>query len=313
MMKIQHNTAALIGDTPMVRLSRICKKYECKAEVLMKLEYFNPASSIKDRVAKAMVDDAEKRKIIKPHANPPYTLVEATSGNTGIGLAFIAITRGYKLIIAMPENMSEERKKLLVGMGAELVLTPAAEGVSGAEKEVDRIVAQTANAVKMGQFSNPANTDAHYKGTAPEIWQQCRGKIDYFLTGIGTGGTITGVGKYLKECSKKIKILGVEPAESPLLSEGRSGPHLIQGIGPNIIPDLLDRSLIDKIIPVPSEKAIETARDLIKEEGILCGISSGANAYAALELAKRPDMLGKRIVCIACDGADRYLSTKLFE
>lgn len=294
----------------MIRLAALPQKHGCLGEILMKLEYFNPAGSIKDRIAKTMVEDAEAKGLLTPHNG--QSIVESTSGNTGVGLAFMAAIKGYRLIIAMPENMSDERKNLLKGMGAELVLTPAAGGMDAANAEARRIVETTPGAVALGQFSNPANVKAHYTGTGPEIWQQCGRKVDIFVTGIGTGGTISGIGRYLKECSKTVKIYGVEPAESPMLSEGRSGPHLIQGIGANFIPEILDRSVIDDIIQVPGIKAIETARELIKEEGILCGISSGANAYAAIELARRPENRGKRIACIACDTAERYLSTKLF-
>lgn len=309
-MRFQHKMSSLVGDTPMIRLAALPDKYDCGAEIVMKLEYFNPAGSIKDRIAKSMVEDAESRGILKPHSG--QTIVESTSGNTGVGLAFIAALKGYRLVIAMPESMSEERKNLLKGMGAELVLTPAAGGMEAAGAEAGRIVETTPGAVSLRQFSNPANVKAHYQGTGPEMWQQCGSKIDIFVTGIGTGGTVTGVGRYLRECSKTVKIYGVEPAESPLLSEGRFGPHLIQGIGANFIPEILDVSVMDEVLRVPGLKAIELARELIKEEGILCGISSGANAYAAIELARRPENRGKRIACIACDTAERYLSTKLF-
>lgn len=310
-MRFQHRMSSIVGETPMIRLVSLPQKHGCLGEIVMKLEYFNPAGSIKDRIAKSMVEDAEARGLLTPGSG--QSIVESTSGNTGVGLAFMAAIKGYRLVIAMPESMSEERKSLLKGMGAELVLTPAAGGMEAAGAEAARLVAATPGAVTLSQFSNPANVKAHYKGTGPEMWQQCGSKIDIFVAGIGTGGTITGAGRYLRECSKTIKIYGVEPAESPLLSEGRSGPHLIQGIGANFVPEILDRSIIDEIIQVPGLKAIETARELIREEGIICGISSGANAYAAIELAKRPENRGKRIACIACDTAERYLSTKLFK
>lgn len=310
-MRFQHRMSALIGDTPMIRLDALTQKHGCVAEIIMKLEYFNPAGSIKDRIAKSMVDDAEAKGLLVSHSG--QVIVESTSGNTGVGLAFIAALKGYKLILTMPESMSEERKNLLRGMGVELVLTPASGGMDAANAEAARIVKITPGAVTLGQFSNPANVKAHYKGTGPELWEQCGSKVDIFVTGIGTGGTITGVGRYLKECSKTIKIYGVEPAESPMLSEGRFGPHLIQGIGTNFVPKILDRSVIDEMIQVPGLKAIETARELIATEGILCGISSGANAYAAIVLARQQENRGKRIVCIACDTAERYLSTKLFK
>ena len=295
----------------MLRLAALPQKYDCVAEIVMKLEYFNPAGSIKDRIAQSMIEDAESRGALKPHSG--QTIVESTSGNTGVGLAFLAAIKGYKLIIVMPESMSEERKNLLKGMGAELVLTPAAGGMDAANAEAARLVAMNPGSVTLGQFSNPANVKAHYNGTGPEMWEQCGSKIDIFVTGVGTGGTITGVGRYLKECSKTVKVYGVEPAESPMLSEGRFGPHLIQGIGTNFIPDILDRSVIDDIIKVPGQEAIKVARELITKEGIICGISSGANVWAAIELAKRPENRGKRIACIACDTAERYLSTKLFK
>ena len=309
-MRFQHKMGSLVGDTPMIRLDSLPKEHGCLGDIVMKLEYFNPAGSIKDRIAKAMVEDAEYRKLLKPKSG--QIIVESTSGNTGVGLAFIAAIKGYKLVITMPESMSEERKNLLKGMGAELVLTPAAGGMDAAGEEAARIVRDTPGAVTLGQFSNPANVKAHYTGTGPEMWQQCGSKIDIFVTGIGTGGTVSGVGRYLKECSKTVKVYGVEPAESPLLSEGRFGPHLIQGIGANFVPEILDRSVMDGVIKVPGLKAIETARQLIKQEGIICGISSGANAYAAMQLSKLPENRGKRIACIACDTAERYLSTKLF-
>ena len=312
-MDIRHNTSSLIGDTPLIRLDRLCKKHGCFGEVVMKLEYFNPASSIKDRIAKSMVDEAEKKGLLTPHSTPAHVIVESTSGNTGIGLAFIAASRGYKLILTMPESMSEERKNLLRGMGVELVLTPASEGMEGAAREAADIAARTPNSFAPKQFENPANPLAHYKGTGPEIWHQCGGQLDIFVAGIGTGGTVSGVGRYLKERSKTVKIYGVEPDESPLLSEGKSGSHLIQGIGANFVPATLDRTVLDGMLRVPGPAAIFTAKELIREHGILCGISSGANAYAALELAKRPENRNKRIITVACDTAERYLSTKLFK
>lgn len=310
-MRFQHKMGAMIGDTPMIRLERLTAKHGCVAEIIMKLEYFNPAGSVKDRIARFMVEDAESRGLLTPGSG--QAIVESTSGNTGVGLAFMAALRGYKLIIVMPENMSDERKNLLKGMGAELVLTPASGGMNAANAEAGRIVKETPGAFMPAQFENPANIKAHYNGTGPEIWEQCGRKVDVFVTGIGTGGTITGIGRYFKECSKTVRIYGVEPAESPMLSEGKAGPHLIQGIGANFVPPLLDNSILDGIIPVPGLKAIETAKELIKEEGILCGISSGAGAYAAIELAKKKENQGKRIVCIACDTAERYLSTSLFQ
>jgi cysteine synthase A len=309
-MKFQHNMSALVGNTPMIRLDPLVQKHDCLAEIVMKLEYFNPGGSIKDRIGKSMVEDAESKGLLIPGSG--RYLVEPTTGNTGLGLAFMAIIRGYKLIIVMPENMSEERKALLRGMGVELVLTSAAGGMIEASAEAERIVEER-GALMLDQSANPANVTAHYTGTGPEIWAQCGNKVDIFVTGIGTGGTVTGAGRYLKECNKNIKVYGVEPAESPLLSEGRSGPHLIQGIGSNREQKVLDRSVLDGIIQVSSSKAIEAARELILLEGVFGGISSGANAYAAIGLAKKPENRGKRIVCIAPDTAERYLSTKLFQ
>ncbi|MDL2307282.1 cysteine synthase A [Desulfovibrio sp. OttesenSCG-928-C06] len=311
-MDIRHNMSSLIGDTPLIRLDRLCKKHGCFGEVVIKLEYLNPASSIKDRVARAMVDDAEKKGLLTPHSNPPHVIVEATSGNTGIGLAFIAASRGYRLILTMPESMSEERKNLLRGMGVELVLTPASEGMDGATREADAIATRTPYSFSPKQFENPTNPLAHYKGTGPEIWHQCGGQLDIFVAGIGTGGTVSGIGRYVKERSKTVRVFGVEPDESPLLSEGKSGSHLIQGIGANFVPENLDRKVMDGVLRVPGQKAIETARELIREHGILCGISSGANVHAALELARQPENRNKRIVTIACDTSERYLSTGLF-
>ncbi len=309
-MRFQHKMTAMIGDTPMIRLDALPQKHDCLAEIIVKLEYFNPCGSIKDRIAKCMVEDAENKGLLTPGKG--QTLVESTSGNTGIGLAFMAAVRGYKLIIVMPENMSDERKNLLKGMGAELVLTPAAGGMNAANAECERI-AREKGAILLNQFTNQANVKAHYKGTGPELWEQCGSKVDIFVSGIGTGGTVTGIGRYLKECSKTVKVYGVEPAESPMITKGKPGPHLIQGIGANFLPPLLERGLLDDILPVPGLKAIETAKELMKLEGIMGGISSGANIYAALELGKLPENRGKRIVTIVCDTSERYLSTLLFK
>jgi len=309
-MKLQHNMSTMVGNTPMIRLDPLVQKHGCLAEIVMKLEYFNPGGSIKDRIAKSMVEDAESKGLLIPGSG--QYLVEATTGNTGVGLAFMAVLRGYKMIVVMPENMSEERKVLLRGMGVELVLTSAVGGINEANVEAERIVKER-GAVMLDQSANPANVEAHYKGTGPEIWAQCGNKVDIFVAGIGTGGTITGVGRYLKKCSKTVKVYGVEPAESPRLSEGRTGPHLIQGIGGNLMPKILDRSLLDDVIQVSSSKAIETAKELIQLEGIFGGISSGANAYAAIGLAQKPENRDKRIVCIAPDTTERYLSTRLFQ
>ncbi len=312
-MRIANTVLDLVGRTPMVRLHTLVSPDSgCHAEVVAKLEYFNPASSVKDRLALAMIEDAEKNGILIPHSKGHNVIVEPTSGNTGIGLAFVAAVKGYKLILTMPENMTNERKMMLKGLGAQLVLTPKEKGMTGALEEARKIVAATPGALLLQQFANAAGPLVHERTTGAEIWEDCEGKVDIFIAGIGTGGTISGVGKKLKSMNPQVRIVGVEPAESPVLSGGKAGPHLIAGIGAGFVPEVLQRDVIDSIVQVRSEDAIATAKLLIQKEGILAGISSGASAYAALELAKKPENAGKRIVFIACDTAERYLSSALF-
>lgn len=296
----------LVGNTPMVRLNKVAPAGG--GEVVVKLESRNPAGSIKDRAAYSMLRDAEARGKITADT----LLVEPTSGNTGIGLAFVCAVRGWKLVLVMPESMSLERRKLLAGMGAKLVLTPAAGGMAAAVAEAGRIVSETPGALLVGQFDNPANADAHYRTTAQEIWADTEGRIDAFVAGVGSGGTVSGTGRGLKEHRPDIRIVAAEPAESPLLSAGHAGPHGIQGIGANFVPGNYDKGIVDEVITVKTEDAVAMARRLITEEGISCGISSGANVAAAVKLASRPEMAGKRVVTIICDAADRYLSTVLF-
>ena len=312
-MLIADTVLDLIGHTPLVRLNAVAGERGCVAEVIAKLEYFNPAASIKDRLAHAMIEAAERDGKLKPGQTPPQVIVEPTSGNTGIGLALVAAVKGYGLILTMPESMSAERKALLRGLGANLVLTPAAQGMGGAIAEAMRIVQDTPGAVMLQQFSNPAGPDVHARTTAQEIWDDCEGRVDMVVAGVGTGGTITGIGRRLKELNRSIRIYAVEPAESPVLEGGKPGPHLIQGIGAGFVPDVLDRAILDGVIPVSGESALATARELVRKEGIFCGISSGAAAAAALTLGADPANKGKRIVFIAPDTADRYLSTRLFE
>lgn len=295
----------LVGRTPLVRLNRIAP--EDGAEVVVKLEGRNPSGSVKDRAALAMLLDAED------HITPDTLLVEPTSGNTGIGLAFICAVKGWKLTLVMPESMSLERRALLKGLGATLVLTPAKEGMGGSAREADRIVRETPGAIMVGQFYNPANPRIHRETTAEEIWHDTEGHVDVLVAGIGTGGTLCGTSSRLKELNPVLYAVAVEPAESPLLSTGKAGPHGIQGIGANFVPDNYDKSVVDEILPIPTQEALATARRLMKEEGILCGISSGANVAAAVRLAKRPELKGKRIVTVICDGGDRYVSTPLFQ
>ena len=304
---IAHSITDLVGNTPMLRMTRIADG--SRANVVAKLEYFNPGSSIKDRAALGMILDAERRGLLGSDG----LIVEPTSGNTGIGIAMVAATRGYRVIFTMPENMSDERKTLLKGLGATLVLTEAAKGMSGAISEAERIVSETPGAVMLAQFDNPANPDSHYSTTAEEIWRDTCGKIDIFVASAGTGGTVCGVSKRLKEYNPDIITVAVEPAESPVLSGGQAGPHIIQGIGAGFVPSVMDLSLIDRIIQVSGDDAVSMTRRLIREEGVFCGISSGAAAVAATRLAAEPESEGKMIVFIACDTADRYLSTVLFQ
>jgi cysteine synthase len=307
--RIFDNMPATMGNTPLVRLSRLAEARGVKAEILAKLEFFNPLSSVKDRIGVAMIDDLEAQGILKPGG----TIVEPTSGNTGIALAFVAAARGYRLILTMPETMSVERRKMLSHLGATIDLTPGPKGMQGALDRAEEIVNETPGAVLARQFTNPANPAIHERTTAEEIWADTDGKLDYFVAGVGTGGTITGVARTLKPRLPDLKIVAVEPAESPLLAGGDPGPHKIQGIGANFIPDNLDRDLVDEVIPVTSEQSFETARLAARLEGLPCGISSGAALKAALDLGSRDNMAGKRIVVIVPSFAERYLSTPLFE
>ena len=306
-MKIAANMLELVGNTPLVELSHLGQGLA--GRVLGKLEFNNPCASIKDRIAKSMIAKAERDGLVGPGA----VIIEPTSGNTGIGLAFVCAQKGYRLILTMPESMSLERRTLLAGLGAELVLTEAAKGMSGAVAKAKELLAQTPGAFMPDQFSNPANPEAHRLGTAEEIWADTQGKIDIFVAGVGTGGTITGVAQALKPRKPGFLAVAVEPAASPVLSGGAAGPHAIQGIGAGFVPEVLERGLIDEIIQVTNDEAIATAKRLLREEGILCGISSGANACAALKLAARPENAGKTIVFIVCDTGERYLSTALFK
>lgn len=297
-----------LGHTPLVKINRLADKAGALASVYAKLEFFNPLSSVKDRIALSMVEAAERDGTIKPGS----VLVEPTSGNTGIALAFVCAAKGYKLILTMPESMSLERRKMLVFLGAQLELTPAPKGMRGAIEKAEEIVASNPNAVMLQQFQNPANPAIHLATTAREVWDDTAGKVDVFIAGVGTGGTITGVGKWLKEKNPNVNIIAVEPTDSPVLSGGNPGPHKIQGIGAGFIPDNLDRSVVDEVIAVSNADAFSTARDVAKLDGIPVGISSGATIHAALQVAKRPEMKGKLIVTIAASTAERYISTDLF-
>ena len=306
-MKIYDNITQTVGGTPLVKLNRLSQGLN--ATVLVKMESHNPLGSVKDRIGIAMIEAAEKAGDLEPGA----TLVEPTSGNTGIGLAFAAAAKGYKLILTMPETMSMERRKLLAALGAELILTPGPDGMPGAIKKAEELVGEIPNAMMPQQFDNAANPEAHRKTTAVEIWEDTDGDVDTFVAGVGTGGTLTGVGSALKERKADVQVVAVEPSASPVISGGEPGSHRIQGIGAGFIPTNLDTNLVDEVIQITSEDAGETARRLAKEEGILCGISSGGNVWAALELAKRPENEGKTIVTIICDTGERYLSTWLFD
>ena len=299
----------LIGRTPLLRLTRVEQAHQLRATLLAKLECFNPGGSAKDRVAKAMLDDAEVRGLLKPGA----TVIEPTSGNTGLGLAAVAAARGYRAIIVMPDTMSMERQKLMIGYGAELVLTPGADGMLGSIQKAEELAASIPNSFIPDQFNNPANAQAHYDTTGPEIWEDTDGTVDIFVAGVGTGGTITGVGRYLKERNPNVKIVAVEPAGSPLLSGGAAGAHGLQGIGANFIPLVLDRSIYDEVFPVWEQDAYAAARELGKREGVLVGISSGAALYAAEQIAARPEHAGKTVVVLLPDTGERYLSTAMFE
>ena len=309
MSKIYKNLAELVGRTPLLEVTKYSKNNDLKANILAKLEYFNPAGSVKDRIAKAMIEDAENKGILKPGS----VIIEPTSGNTGIGIASIGTAKGYKVIIVMPETMSVERRSLIKAFGAEIVLTEGAKGMKGAIAKADELAAETPNSFIPGQFKNPANPEVHKNTTGPEIWEDTDGKVDIFVAGIGTGGTITGVGEYLKSKNPNVKIVAVEPADSPVLSEGKAGPHKIQGIGAGFIPDVLNTNVYDEIITIKNEDAFATSRELSKSEGSLVGISSGAATFAATELAKRPENAGKTIVVLLPDTGERYLSTGLFE
>ena len=308
MSKIYTSADQLIGKTPLLELSHIEKAEELKAKVLVKLEYFNPAGSVKDRIAKAMIDDAEASGALKPGS----VIIEPTSGNTGIGLASVAAARGYRIIIVMPDTMSVERRQLMKAYGAELVLSEGAKGMKGAIAKADELAKEIPNSFIPGQFVNPANPKAHFETTGPEIWEDTDGAVDVFVAGVGTGGTLTGVGQYLKSKKPGVKVVAVEPKDSPVLSEGHAGSHMIQGIGAGFVPDVLDTKIYDEIIPVTNEDAFATGKRIGHAEGVLVGISSGAAVWAAIELAKRPENAGKTIVTLLPDTGDRYLSTPLF-
>ena len=307
-MKIYEKITDLIGGTPLLELKNYEKENNLSATILAKLEYFNPAGSVKDRIAKAMLDDAEERGVLKPGA----VIIEPTSGNTGIGLASVAAARGYKIILTMPETMSVERRNLLKAYGAELVLTDGAKGMKGAIAKAEELAAETPGSFIPSQFTNQANPDIHKKTTGPEIWNDTDGKVDIFVVGVGTGGTLSGVGGYLKSKNPNVKIVAVEPAGSPVLSKGVAGPHKIQGIGAGFVPETLDTKIYDEIIAVENDDAFKTGRAIARKEGVLVGISSGAAVFAATELAKRPENKGKVIVALLPDTGDRYLSTPMF-
>ena len=308
MARIYENITELVGGTPLVKVSNYSKAHELEATVLVKLEYLNPAGSVKDRIAKAMIEDAEKRGLLKEGS----VIIEPTSGNTGIGLAAIAASKGYRAILTMPETMSVERRNLLKAYGAEIVLTEGAKGMKGAIAKADELANEIPNSFIPGQFVNPANPAAHRATTGPEIWNDTDGKVDIFVAGVGTGGTLSGVGEFLKSQNSAVRIVGVEPETSPVLTKGVAGPHKIQGIGAGFVPDTLNTSIYDEIIPVSNENAFATGKEVARRDGILVGISSGAALYAATELAKRPENKGKTIVVLLPDTGDRYLSTPLF-
>lgn len=307
-MKIAQQFTDLIGHTPLLQLNRLMAAHGLQANLWAKLEYFNPAGSVKDRVAAAMIDDAEQKDLLKPGA----TLIEPTSGNTGIGLAAVAVSRGYKIILTMPDTMSVERRNLLKAYGAQIVLTPGAQGMKGAIEKAKELAAQTPGSFIPGQFTNSANPAAHTAATGPEIWDDTDGKVDIFVAGVGTGGTVSGVGKFLKSKNPAVRVVAVEPAASPVLSKGTPGPHKIQGIGAGFVPDTLDTNIYDEVIPVENEDAFKLGREIARTEGVLVGISSGAALWAAVQLAKRPENKGKNIVVLLPDTGERYLSTALF-
>ena len=308
-MKIYHTAADLVGRTPLLELGRIEKSYGLEAVLLAKLEYLNPAGSVKDRIAKAMIEDAEEKGLLRKGS----VIIEPTSGNTGIGLASVAAAKGYRLIITMPETMSVERRKLMQAYGAELVLTEGVKGMKGAIAKAEELSREIPGSFIPRQFVNPANPKVHKATTGPEIWEDTDGKVDIFVAGVGTGGTITGVGEFLKQKNPQVRIVAVEPSDSPVLSKGTAGSHKLQGIGAGFVPEVLDTKIYDEIIPVTSEAAFETGRQIARQEGVLVGISSGAAAWAAIELAKRPENKGKTIVALLPDTGDRYLSTPMFD
>lgn len=308
MKRIAQKLTELIGNTPLLELSNFNKKHSVNAKIIGKLEYFNPASSIKDRIANAMIEDAEAKGILKPDSE----IIEPTSGNTGIGLAFVSASKGYKLTLTMPETMSLERRNLLKALGANIVLTPGAEGMKGAIAKAEELQKENPKAVILQQFANPANPAIHRKTTAEEIWKDTDGKVDIFVAGVGTGGTVSGVGEILKKYNSNIKIVAVEPTDSPVLSGGKPGPHKIQGIGAGFVPKVYDASVVDEVIQVTIDDSIRTSRELAREEGLLVGVSSGAATFAALQLAKRHENKGKNIVVVLPDTGERYLSTILY-
>lgn len=308
-MRVFNNITGLIGHTPLVEINRFTEKLGLKARILVKLELFNPAGSVKDRIALSMIEDAEKKGLLKPSS----VIIEPTSGNTGIGLASIAASKGYRAVFTMPETMSAERRKLLQAYGAEIVLTEGAKGMKGAIAKAEELARQTPGSFIPGQFVNPANPEAHVRTTGPEIWDDTDGKVDIFVAGVGTGGTVTGTGRYLKSKNPAVRVVAVEPAASPVLTQGKAGPHAIQGIGAGFVPEVLDTKIYDEVIDVTNEDALATGREIARKEGFLVGISSGAALFAAVELARRPENASKLIVALLPDNGDRYLSTKLFE
>ena len=308
MSKVYKSALELIGKTPLVEVTNIEKELGLEAKVLVKLEYLNPAGSVKDRIAKHMIEVAEEKGLLKPGS----VIIEPTSGNTGIGLAAIAAAKGYRTILTMPETMSVERRNILKAYGAEIVLTEGAKGMKGAIAKADELAKEIPNSFIPGQFVNPANPEMHFRTTGPEIWEDTDGQVDYFTAGVGTGGTVTGVGKFLKSKNPNVKVAAIEPSDSPVLSQGRAGSHKIQGIGAGFVPDTLDTSVYDEVMPITNEDAFATAKLLAKKEGILVGSSSGASLYAAIQIAKRPEAKGKTIVALLPDSGDRYYSTPLF-